>query len=199
MGLDMSCFPLPLDADPVRAIRADVTLFSHAECFPPFGPRFGDEVFPDISYQLLEVIPAEQGWIEVFNGRWFQKAEYLLDPVGYRVTRTWEERERTAIYRMTYGDEPFAYEGIRLEGCTWRCSRSESLKRTAQLIDGLDVDAVRREFSVADMYEQGVYKANHPDEDDDENFTQILGYLRDYADLCRRVGEQGLDLVFRRE
>ncbi|MCY1143995.1 DUF1877 family protein [Actinoplanes sp. Pm04-4] len=197
MGLDMSCLIVPLDAEPVRAIRADMALFSTAEEYPPFGPRFGDEVLPDISYQLLEVVSAQCRWTEVLGGRSFAKAEYLLNPASYRAIHTWEKRERSPAYRMTRGDEPFAREGVTLERCSWRCSRSASLKRTAHTIDALDVAAVRREFSVADMCEQGVYKADHPDEDDEENFTEILGYLRDFANLCHQVSGQGLDLVFR--
>jgi len=61
-------------------------------------------------------------------------------------------------------------------------------------IDSLDVDAVRREFSVAEMARLGVYKV-HPEEHDDEVFAEVLGYVCEFADYCRSAAGRRLDLI----
>ena len=58
----------------------------------------------------------------------------------------------------------------------------------------MDVDAVRREFSVAEMAELGLYKA-HREEGDGEAFTRVLAALRAYAGRCREVVARDLDLI----
>ncbi|WP_250002130.1 DUF1877 family protein [Actinoplanes sp. M2I2] len=198
MGLDYGSFILALDADSVRAIRADVELWSAVEDYPPFGPQLGDETFPAFSYRLLDEVPIGDGWIEHFGDRSFRQAEYLLDPVTYLETTSWEQRERTTAYQMIFGQEPFAHEGMQPGRCNWRCSRSAWLATTAQRIDTLGVAAARRNFSVAQMLDQGVYKV-HPEDvgHDDERFAQILANLREFAEHCRRVADQGLDLVIK--
>jgi hypothetical protein len=52
MGLDFECLTPPLEAEPVRLIRADRGLWAVAEDQPPFcGPWPGEEL-PEITRQL---------------------------------------------------------------------------------------------------------------------------------------------------
>jgi hypothetical protein len=183
VGLDFRSIRVPLDADPVRAIRADPALRATAEDYPPFGVRFGDEVLPEISEALLAVLPAGVRWSHHFGDRSFQQAEYLLDR---RVTRTWEERERTMAYRTVFGDERFAG--------SWRCSDPAFLAGAAERIDTLDVAAARRGFSVAEMARNGVYKVQ-PGDPDDDAFARVLANLRSFADHCRDTAARELGLI----
>ncbi|HWS37604.1 MAG TPA: hypothetical protein VN408_33350 [Actinoplanes sp.] len=195
MGLDFTCIILPLDAAPVRAIRADPELWTIADDQPPFcGPWPGEEL-PEITEQLLAAVPAGTRWTpDWFESRNHQQAEYLLDPAGHRALQTYEQREQTPAYRAIMGFERFAEHATSGQGIRWRCSTAVQLAAAARLIDALDVDAVRREFSIPDMFDQGVYKAR-PSGDDDESFTRNLRDLRSWADHCRGLAARNLDLV----
>lgn len=194
MGLDFISIAVPLDAAPVRMIRADPDLWELADVHPPFASPDFYEPLPEISQQLLAALPPGSGWSSHFNGRAFEQAEYLLDPAAYRAPRTWEQRERSMVYRIILGDELFAEHAQSGQGPHWRCSTAEFLTAAVAYLDDLDVDAIRREFSVAEMVRLGVYKV-HPDDDDDEVFAQVLGYVRVFADYCRSAVERQLDLI----
>ncbi|WP_143133765.1 DUF1877 family protein [Actinoplanes philippinensis] len=191
----MRCIALPLESGPVRALRADPALQRLAEDQPPFTRRWPDEVLPRISEQLLAVVPDDTKWsLDFFESRNFDQAEYLLDPIATRTIKSWPQRERMATYRAIFGAQRFAL--YTSDGCVtpWRCSSPAELTAAARLIDELDVAAVRREFSVADMLELGLYKV-HPEDDDTESFTRALGDLRAWADHCRGVAARDLGLV----
>jgi hypothetical protein len=195
MGIDMTSFPIRLDAEPVRAIRADRQLWELAELQPPFVAPWGDEPVPDISRALLAAVPEGAGWVELFSGRSFRQAEYLLDPFAYRdPTQTWEQREQTLVYRTIFGAEIFAEHATSGQGFHWRCSTAAYLSAAARRIDELDVAAARRQFSVIEMDDLGVYKV-HRDEDDDHAFARILTDLRAFADHARATAASGLDLI----
>ncbi|MFI5888515.1 DUF1877 family protein [Actinoplanes sp. NPDC051513] len=196
MGLDFISITVPLDAAPMRMIRTDPGLWELADTHPPFAfadPDY-DVPLPKVSRQLLAVLPPGSGWISHFNGRAFEQAEYLLDPAAYRAPRTWEERERSMVYRIILGDELFAEHAQSGQGPHWRCSTAAFLTAAVQYIDDLEVDAIRSEFSVAEMARLGVYKV-HPEDDDDEAFARVLGYVREFADYCRSAPGRGLDLI----
>lgn len=61
-------------------------------------------------------------------------------------------------------------------------------------IDDLDVAAARREFSVADMVEECLYKV-HEDEPDDQAFVRILAELHAWAEHLRTTVAHRLDLI----
>lgn len=184
---------MPLHAVAVRAIRADPALWELAIEQPPFCGPWGDEPLPEISQALLAVIP--DGWVGHFPDRSFHQAEYLLDPVAYRTrVRTWAERERSMAFRMVAGAEPFARHAAAGVELRWRCSPAAFLATAVHRIDTLEVAAVRREFSVAEMHSHGLYKV-HPDEDDEDAFTRVLAQLRAFAEHCRRVAARQLDLI----
>jgi Domain of unknown function (DUF1877) len=194
VGLDLISIAVSLDAAPVRAIRADPMVWEAACSMPPFGSRQGDEVLPEVSEQLLAVLPAGTGWVDHYPDRSFQQAEYLLDPVAYRAISTWKQRERSMPYRVVFGDAVFAEHATSGQGSTWRCSTGRFLAEAAQLIDGLDIGRVRSEFSVAEMDEWGLYKV-HPGTGDDETFDALLGNLRGIAAHYRTTAARGLDLI----
>src|SRR4051794_8837540 len=109
VGIDLKSIAVPLNADPVRAIRADPELWASASEQPPFCRPWGDETLPDISRALLAVIPDGTGWVAHFDDRSFHQAEYLLDPAAYRTRApTWEQREQSTAYRIIAGAEVFA-------------------------------------------------------------------------------------------
>lgn len=194
MGLDLRCIAVPLDAEPVRAIRADPELWACASELPPFCPPWGNEALPAISRALVAVLPAHSSWVGHF-GRSFQQAEYLLDPVAYRSrVRTWEQREQTMSYRIVFGAERFTEHAISGQGIPWRCSTTAFLAAAEARIDELDVAAIRREFSVAEMDSLGLYKV-HADERDDEAFARVLSQLRVFSEHCRTIVAQQLDLI----
>ena len=195
VGIDLRSIAVPLQADPVRAIRADPELWTSAGDHPPFCASMGDETLPDISRALLAVIPAGTGWVYHFGDRSFRQAEYLLDPVAYRAEgRTWEERKQTMAYRVVTGAETFAEHATSGTGFPWRCSTTAFLTAAVERIDNLDVAAVRREFSVAEMDNLGLYKV-HSEEDDAHAFARVLTQLRAFAEHCRGVAARGLDLI----
>jgi hypothetical protein len=197
VGIDLQSIAVPLQADAVRAIRADPRLWASACDQPPFAPAWGDEPLPDISRALLAVVPSGTGWVGHFGDRSFQQAEYLLDPVAYRAVLTWQERERTTAYRIVAGDEPFAEHARSGQGFAWRCSTAAFLGAAVRRVDALDVAAVRREFSVAEMDDLGVYKA-HPEEHDERAFARVLAQLRAFAEHCRRAVANDLGLIITR-
>ncbi|KHD75363.1 hypothetical protein MB27_23295 [Actinoplanes utahensis] len=184
-----------LDAEPVRAVRTDARLWNVAEDQPPFcGPWPGEEL-PDITRRLLAALPEDAKRVhDFFGGRNHQQAEYLLDPVGYRNLRDADARARTAEHRAIFGERLFAAHATSGQGIPWRCSTAAELARAARLIDDLDVAAARREYSVAEMHELGVYKV-HEGEDDTESFGRNLRDLHAWADHCRSVAARGLDLM----
>lgn len=193
VGIDLHSIAVPLDADPVQAIRADAELWAQASDQPPFCGPWGDEPLPEISRALRAAIPA--GWVGHFGDRSFRQAEYLLDPVAYRTqARTWQERERTMVYRIINGAEAFAGHATSGQGFRWRCSTKRFLAAAVQRIDTLDIAGVRREFSVAEMASIGVYKV-HPEEDDEDAFARVLTQLRAFAEHCRSVVAQDLGLI----
>jgi hypothetical protein len=196
MGLDFECLTVPLEAEPVRLIRADAGLWTLAEDQPPFCRPWPGEQLPEISQQLLAVLPEGTGRVhDFFPGRNHEQVEYLLDPAAFRdPQRTWEQREQSPEYRAVRGAEPFADHATSGQGVAWRCSTPAHLSEAVKLIDSLDADTVRRDFSVAEMAELGVYKV-HPEEDDDENFTENLRDLRAWAEHCRAVAAQGFGLM----
>jgi hypothetical protein len=190
MGLDFECLTVRLDNDPMRRIRADPSLWAAVEDQPPFcGPWPGEEP-PEITRQLLAVLPEDARLNhDFFGSRNHAQAEYLLDPVAYRA-----RFPRSRTHQAVLGAEIFAEHATSGQGITWRCSTAARLTDAVRLIDELDVAAVRREYSVAEMAALGVYKV-HRDEDDDESFTRNLRDLRTWADHCRAVAAGGLDLM----
>ncbi|MEU8606409.1 hypothetical protein AB0C29_00145 [Actinoplanes sp. NPDC048791] len=195
VGIELRSIAVPLHAEPIRAIRADAALWEQASTWPPFSPRRGEEALPEISRDLLAVVPAGAGWVDHFDGRCFQQAEYLMDPVAYRTqARTWRERERTVAYRIVTGDDVFADHARTGQGFAWRCSTKAFLVAAVQHLDSLDVDAVRQGFSVAEMDALGLYKV-HAGEDDDKAFTRVLTQLREFAEHRRTVAAKNLDLI----
>jgi hypothetical protein len=195
VGLDFSSIAVPLDSGPVRAIRADPQAWEEAQGRPPFGGPWPGEELPAISRELLAVTPAGAGWVGNFGDRSYQQAEYLLDPAAYRSrARTWEARERTTEYRVIHGEEYFAEHARSGQGIRWRCSSSAFLAGAVATIDGLDVGAVRREFSVAEMDRLGLYKVR-PEETDEDAFERVLAGLRDFGEHCRRTVARDLGLI----
>jgi hypothetical protein len=186
---------LPLDASPVQALRADPRLWSEAEAHPPFSRPWPAEDLPEVSQVLLAVLSPDTRWIrDHFAGRNHGQAEYLLDPAAFRHVRSWAQREQTPTYRAIFGAGAFAAHASSGQGIPWRCSTPAQLADAVRLIDGLDVAAVRREFSVAEMHDLGVYKT-HGGEDEDETFARDLQDLRSWAECCRSVAAQGLGMI----
>lgn len=194
MGIDLYCLAVPLHAEPVRVIRADPNLWEIAAVQPPFAEPWDDEPLPEISQALLSAIPSGTRWAGHFGDRSQEQAEYLLDPQGYRAVQAWEQREQTLPYRIVNGDQAFADHARSGQGFPWRCSTTAFLTTAVHYIDALDVAAARSQFSVAEMASLGVYKT-HPDEDDDQAFSRILARLRAYADYCRTLIDQKIDLI----
>ncbi|GAA1618603.1 DUF1877 family protein [Actinoplanes couchii] len=192
MGLDFTCITLPLDAAPVRAIRADPALWAIADEQPPFTRPWPGEDLPQISRDLLAVVPPGTRWTpRWFSSRNHEQAEYLLDPAAYRAAQTWEQRERTPAYRAIMGVEVFATHATSGQGIRWRCSTATQLAEAADLIDALDVDGARRAYSVTDMHDQGIYKVHESGDTFDDNLRD----LRSWADHCRDLSTRSLDLV----
>ena len=194
MGIDLRSIAVPLDAAPVQAIRTDPALWETASEHPPFAGPWPGEALPQISQALLTVLGSGADWVQHFDDRSQKQAEYLLDPAAYRVTQTWQEREASTAYRIINGNEVFANHATSGQGFRWRCSANAFLAAAVDRIDDLDITTIRREFSVAEMADLGLYKVD-PDEDDDSAFERILGRLREYAGHCRLVVAQGLDLI----
>lgn len=195
MGFDLRMAPVLLGSGPLRAIRESPDLFEEAAWRPPFSrpSRFG-EPLPAVSRELLDLLPEGFREPEWYPSRGHEQAEYLLDPVGRRRIGSWAERERSLPYRVVHGDRPFAEHARAGQGVAWRCSTAGFLAEAGDRIDALDVAAVRREFSVAEMIDLGVYKAQARD-DDEEAFDQVLSELRWLACVHRRAVGAGLDLI----
>jgi hypothetical protein len=192
VGLDFISIAVPLDAAPVQAIRADAILWELADVHPPFSEL--NDTTPQISRDLLTVVPGGAGWVSHFDDRSHQQAEYLLDPARYREAQTWEDREQTQTYRILFGDMMFAEHAQSGQGMPWRYSTAAFLRTAVDYIDNLDVAAARREFSVAEMADLGVYKV-HREDNDDQAFARVLGNIRRFAEHCRSTAGQGLDLI----
>jgi hypothetical protein len=196
VGLDLRSIPVRLGSEPARRIREDADLWEAAAWLPPFSSRlYGEEQLPGISLALLAEVPGVQGWTAHFPDRSHQQAEYLLDPRAMRESLTYAERERSLPYRVIFGDEGFAGHARASQGVAWRCSGTAFLRQAAALIDAIDPAAARREFSVAEMYDLGVYKVR-PNGDDDTEFEVVLQHLRRLAAYYGQVADQGLDLIF---
>ncbi|BEL06776.1 hypothetical protein Q0Z83_049670 [Actinoplanes sichuanensis] len=195
MGLDFECLTVRLDNEPMRRIRADPALWAVVEDQPPFcGPWPGEEL-PEITRRLLAVLPEDtRRNHDFFGSRNHSQAEYLLDPVAYRTERTRQQAEQTRAHQAIFGAEVFAAHARSGQGITYRCSTAAQLTDAVRLIDELDVTVARREFSVAEMSDLAVYKV-HRDEDDDQSFDRNLHDLRAWADHCRTVAAEGLDLM----
>lgn len=192
MGLDLWTYPVRLDSPSISRIRAEAEAWETAVGYPPFCPP-QDDPLPEISIRIQAELPSN---IEAWNypDRSYVQAEYLLDPAGFRALSSWQERERSAPYRIVQGQEWFAAHATSGQGIAWRCSTAGFLAEAAAVIDACDPGVVRREFSVAEMYELGVYKVQ-PSEDDDEAFARVLGRLRQLAQYYHRLAEQGADLI----
>ncbi|WP_430788801.1 hypothetical protein [Actinoplanes sp. G11-F43] len=176
MGLDFTCIAVPLDAEPVRAIRADPVLWAVADGQPPFSRPWPGEELPEISRRLLAVVPGGTRWrADWFEGRNHQLAEHLLDPIG---------RDPDPAHRAIFGAERFAEHAVSGQGIGWRCSTAAQLSEAVRLIDGLDVEAARVSYRP-----DGLYKAYGA------SFEQNLRDLRSWADHCRDVAARGLDLI----
>lgn len=195
MGLDVTMVPVRLESAPMRAVRESAEVWAQAYLEPPFTRGGGTrEPVPAISGEITALIPEGFGKYDAFPGRAQQQAEYLLDPVAFRRLGSFGERERTLAYRIAHGDQRFAEHAVAGQGAPWRCSHSDFLAVAAARIDAIDVAAVRAEYSVAEMYEMGVYKV-HEGEDDDENFAEVLADLRGLARWCHRLVGEGLDTI----
>ena len=195
VGIDLKSIAVPLNADPVRALRSHPELWESASEQPPFSRPWSDRPLPDISRSLLAVVPDDTGWVDHFDDRSFHQAEYLLDPAAYRTgAQTWEQREQSMAHRIIAGAEVFAEHATSGQGFRWRCSTTAFLTMAAEQIDTLDVIAARREFSVAEMDALGLYKV-HREEDDDHAFARILTQLRAFGEHCRRTVARDLDLI----
>jgi hypothetical protein len=194
MGLDLSVRAVRLDSASCRAIRGSVEIWDEAVLHPPFGGGRGCGPLPAVNREMLRHLPEEFRLFRPFPGRTQEQAEYLLDPVGFRRVTTYEERGRSVPHRIVFGDRPFADHARGGQGVPWRCSASRFLAEAAARIDAVDAAAARREFSVADMVDQAVYKA-HPDADDDEAFTRVLSELRALARWYRGLADHGLDAI----
>lgn len=133
-------------------------------------------------------------WRVGFLDRSYEAVEYLLDPVTYRLLTDWEQRERSLSYRIVHGDDYFAEHAVSGQGIPWRCSTSDFLSRAVEVIDGLDVAAVRAEYSVAEMARLGVYK-EHGRGDDETSFVAHLDLLRQLADFYRQLIDVGFDVM----
>jgi hypothetical protein len=193
MGWDLTMLPVRLNSAPLSTIRRDALLWETAIDFPPFFEDEG-EPLPEVNRQILVDRPAGLGWNDPFLDRSHEQAEYLLDPAGHRRLTSWEERERTLPYRIVHGDQEFAEHAKAPQGNPWRCSTAAFLADSAATIDGLDVAAVRREFSVAEMANGGVYRVRRG-EGDDEAFDRVLAHLRELARYYHRVVDLGFDLI----
>lgn len=128
------------------------------------------------------------------NASYLEPPFGLLDPVGFRRSSSYEERERTLEHRVVRGDQRFAEHATSGQGVHWRCSHAGFLVRAVARIDAIDVAAVRAEFSVAEMDELGVYKV-HAGEDDDEKFAVVLADLRGLARWYHQLVGAGLDAM----
>ncbi|WP_285689023.1 hypothetical protein [Actinoplanes sp. NBRC 103695] len=93
MGLDFKSIPVPLDADPVRAIRADPALRATAEDYPSFGVRFGDERFAGSRRCSDPAFPA--GTADRIDA---------LDVAAARRGFSVAEMARNGVYKVRQGD-----------------------------------------------------------------------------------------------
>jgi hypothetical protein len=193
VGFDLRLYPVRLDSAAVALIRADAGVWEQASLHPPFG-AIPDEPVPEISHELTAAVPAGFELTKCFLDRSFDQAEYILDPVGHRTRTSWLERQQSMPYRIIHGDQPFAPHARGGQGVPWRCSTAAFLAEAAATIDALDVAAARREFSVAQMHDLGIYKA-FPGPPDDEVFARVLGNLHQLAVNYRRLAGTGLDAI----
>jgi hypothetical protein len=132
--------------------------------------------------------------VHPFPDRSQEQAEYLLDPLAHRAFGSWEERERSLSYRTIHGDDSFARHAESGQGHPWRCSTSRFLAEAASRIDAIDPGTLRRQFSVDEMVDSGVYKARRG-VDDDEVFGQLVDGLHRLAHEYHRLAASGLGLV----
>jgi hypothetical protein len=196
VSFDLRSIAVPLDSPPIRRMRADEQAWQEASERPPFVSQDWGEPLPEISRELMDIVPRRWTWS--FPDRSHSQAEYLLDPAGSRALASWAERERSRPFRIIEGDEPFADHARGAQGVPWRCSRASFLIEAADVIQTLDAAMARREFSVAEMDSSGVYKTR-PDEDDDEAFERLSGHLGRLARYYRDVAGRGLDLIVERD
>jgi hypothetical protein len=128
----------------------------------------------------------------------------LADRVGLTtglsgaLATSWGQRERTMPYRVIQGDQTFADHARGGQGILWRYSSCTFLAAAVAAIDALPVAAVRREFSVAEMVDLGVYKAQ-PNEDDDTAFDRVLENLRRLGRHYHQFVGKGLDVIVERD
>jgi hypothetical protein len=97
-------------------------------------------------------------------------------------------------YRIVWGDERFAEHATSGQGISWRCSTAAFLDNAATTIDALDTVAARQAFSIAEMFELGVYKVR-PSDNDEEAFDRVLENLRSLARHYHQIARRGLDLI----
>lgn len=173
VAIDLWTIPVRLDSDPLRAIQRDADAWEVATLHPPVA-RSPGEPASDISRAIVASLPEGFGRALTCPDRSYEQMEYLLDPIAYRGLTSWGQRERTMPYRVIQGDRTFADHARGGQGILWRYSNCTFLAAAVAAIDALPVAAVRREFSVAEMVDLGVYKAQ-PNEDDDTAFDRILG------------------------
>jgi len=193
VGLDLHLYPVRLDSAPVRLIRTDAEVWEEACLHPPFG-AIEDEPVPVVNRELMAALPDGFELTRCFSDRSFDQAEYLLDPVAHRRQTSWQERQRSLPYRIIHGDQEFASFARGGQGVPWRCSTAAFLAESAATIDAIDVAANRREFSVAEMHDLGIYKAFRG-QPDDEAFARVLNNLRQLAAYHHRLVDSGLDLI----
>lgn len=198
MGVDLQSVPVLLGSEPVQAIRRDEALWDTASYQPPFNLNEEiDEPLPEVSQAMMADRPSalhslKAPWCEGRRG--FGKAEYALDPAAYRRLDSYEERERSLPYRIIEGDRSFADHARSGQGMLWRCSDRAFLIEAADTIEALDEAAIRREFSIKEMADLGVYKTRR-DEDEEETFAHAMDDLRWLARYYREVAAHGYDLI----
>ncbi|WP_165494955.1 DUF1877 family protein [Actinomadura roseirufa] len=198
MGIDLRSVPVLLDSEPLQAIRSDAAVWENASWRPPFGSGSGfGEPMPEVNKAMLADRPRS---FDTFKGPWhsgsrsYGQAEYALDPAAYRQLNGYEERERSLPYRIVHGDRRFADHALATQGIPWRCSTRTFLLEAADVIEARDEAAIRREFSVKEMAERGVYKTR-PDDDEDEVFAHAMDNLQRLAHYYRDIADHDYDLI----
>lgn len=196
MGFDLVTVPVRLEAEPMRTIKESAEAWEIAAIYPPFASVKHDPL-PRVSREILKQIPDGFERTDNFPDRSYDAVMYLMDPSAYR-NSNWEELERSLPYRIIYGDQHFATHAKGIQGVPWRCSTSNFLADAAARIDAINPSILRRQFSVNQMVNSGVYKARRS-EDDDETFKRHLVALRQLAHYYNRLAGAGLDLVVIRD
>jgi hypothetical protein len=203
MGVDLYSVPVLLDSEPIQMIRRDPVAWEAASGWPPFADFDDDDVdddegtLPEVNQAMLADRPPgldahKDPWH--LGSRDFMQAEYALAPAAFCRLDSYTERERSLPYRIVFGDRFFADHAVSMQGMPWRCSTRAFLVEAADTIGALDETAVRREFSVPQMFAHGVYKTA-PNSDEDKTFARAMENLRWLGRYYRDVAAYDHDLI----